>query len=134
MRTLPDTLLAKQGKLGSCSACPIVVFCQLHLQLAVGQLVMLHAALSCKSNTNTILNEFNGNCIFRQALTINYYKLSYLIVVFFKFMIIYQASKSKKGISRGSYRQEWVNGGSLSLKPELYSFKPSNPTDFAVKH
>ena len=36
-------LLAKQGKLGSCSACLIAVFCCIHLQLAMGQVVMLHA-------------------------------------------------------------------------------------------
>ena len=41
--TLPKKLLAEQGKSGFCSACPIAVFCQNHLQLATGPVVMLHA-------------------------------------------------------------------------------------------
>ena len=40
--TLWGTLLAKRGKLGSCSAWPIAVFCRIHLQLATGRVVMLH--------------------------------------------------------------------------------------------
>ena len=39
------TLFAERGKLGSCSACPIAVFCRIHLQLAMGQVVKLHAGL-----------------------------------------------------------------------------------------
>ena len=42
-RTQPKTLFAERGKLESCSVCPIAVFCQIHLQLATGQVVMLHA-------------------------------------------------------------------------------------------
>ena len=36
------TVIAEWGKSGSCSACPIAVFCQIHLQLATGPVVMLH--------------------------------------------------------------------------------------------
>ena len=43
-RTVPKNLLAERGKLGSCSARPLAVFfCQIHLQIATGQVVMLHA-------------------------------------------------------------------------------------------
>ena len=42
-RTLPKTLLAERGKLGSGYACPIAIFCQIHWQLVTGQVVMLHA-------------------------------------------------------------------------------------------
>ena len=45
LRGLPKTLLAKQGKLGSCSACPITVFDWIHLLGAMGQVVMLHAGV-----------------------------------------------------------------------------------------
>ena len=43
--TLPKTLLAERGKSGSCSASPVAVFCRIHLQLAMGHMAMLHAAL-----------------------------------------------------------------------------------------
>ena len=44
MRTLPKTSLAKRGKSGSCSACPIAVFLFWLNSLAncKGQVVMLH--------------------------------------------------------------------------------------------
>ena len=38
-----QNILAEQGKLGSCSVCPIAVFCWIHLQIWTGQVVMLHA-------------------------------------------------------------------------------------------
>ena len=41
----PSTLLAEQGKSGSCSACPIDIFWWIDLQLAKGPVVMLHAEL-----------------------------------------------------------------------------------------
>ena len=44
MRTLPKTLLAERGKLGSPSACLIDVF--LLNSLATGIVVILHTALS----------------------------------------------------------------------------------------
>ena len=43
---LLKTLLAERGKSGSCSACPIDTFCRIHLQLATGPVVMLHAVIS----------------------------------------------------------------------------------------
>ena len=46
MRTLAKILLAEQGKLGSCSAYLIAVFCRIHLQLATGQVITLHAELT----------------------------------------------------------------------------------------
>ena len=33
----------ERGKLGSCSACPVVAFCRIHLQLATEQVVLLFA-------------------------------------------------------------------------------------------
>ena len=39
----PKILLAKRGKLGFYSACPIAIFYRIHLHLDTGQAVMLHA-------------------------------------------------------------------------------------------
>ena len=38
-----ETLLARRGKLGSCPACPIAIFCHIHLHPVAGQAVVLHA-------------------------------------------------------------------------------------------
>ena len=57
--TLPKTLLAECGKLGSCSACPIAIFCRIHLQLVMGQVVMLHTVhCTVGLDWSPILNEF----------------------------------------------------------------------------
>ena len=40
---MAKTLLTERGKSGSGSACPTAVFCRIHLQLAMGQVVMFHA-------------------------------------------------------------------------------------------
>ena len=46
VRTLLKILIAERSKLWSCSACPIGIFCQYHLQLATWQVVMLEAELT----------------------------------------------------------------------------------------